>query len=77
MLNNQYRLFLRPDYPFLSKYLNSVSWLSPFKDRIRQKLTVKGSTREQTVEGTAVAMVAVADREQANTSPQYLFQDKK
>jgi hypothetical protein len=38
---------------------------------------VKGSTREQTVEGTAVAMVAVADREQANTSPQYLFQDKK
>ncbi len=24
-----------------------------------------------------MAMVAVADREQANTSPQYLFQDKK
>jgi hypothetical protein len=57
--------------------LNSISWVGSFKDRIRWKLTVKGRTREQTVEGTAVAMVAVADREQAKTSPQYLFQDKK
>ncbi len=42
------------------------------KRNIVLKLTVKGRTREQTVEGTAVAMVIVADREQASTSPQYL-----